>query len=266
MYKKGDIVLVSGHWPLDVEFAVNTRKTIDHYCALHDYDFYYDDLEPLEKEVHQLHYRRCEILKRAALRFPDAKWFLWLDTDVFVNRMDLRIEETIDLSDNNILYHLFYERPERAYPSVWRFQYEIQTKNKVNTGVKFVSQEAIKIESDIWDLRNDKMWRRFPYEQRVMVEKIIPENLDRIIIHQPYVLNCLEYFYPIKDALFVHLSGRTESYRCDFMKKLLESGLNDKVLFSTEEYQKIKTVREIIKKPLKHSIIAKSNRYKRKNK
>jgi len=262
MYKKGDIILVSGHWPLDVEFAVNTRKTIDHYCTLHDYDFYYDEVEPVEKKVHQLHYRRCDILKRASSRFPDAKWFVWLDTDIFVNRMELRIEEAIDLTDSNILYHLFYERPEKAYPSVWNFKYGIETENKVNTGVKFVSQEAIKIESDIWDLRNDTTWMRFPYEQRVIVEKIIPENLDRIVIHQPYVLNCLEYFYPIQDALFVHLCGRFEPYRQDFMRKLLKNGLNDKLLMNAEEYKKATTVEKIVKKlPVKHDIIAKNNRH-----
>ena len=268
MYKKGDIVLVSGHWPLDVDFAINTRKTIDHYCNLNDYDFYYDEFEPLEKEVHQLHYRRCDILKRASLRFPDAKWFVWLDTDVFVNRMDLRIEETIDLSDGNILYHLFYERPEEDYPSVWDFKYRIKTENKVNTGVKFVSQEAIKIESDIWDLRNDRIYKRFPYEQRVMVEKIIPENLDRIVIHQPYVLNCYERFYPIQDALFVHLCGRPEIYRKEFMEKLLKNGLNDKVLINAEEYKKATTIEKIEKKPIKHSIIAKNDKHisKRRNK
>ena len=265
MYKKGDIVLVSGHWPLNVEFAVNTRKTIDYYCSLNDYDFYYDELEPLEKEIHQLHYRRCDILKRASLRFPDAKWFVWLDTDVFANRMDLRIEETIDLSDRNILYHLFYEKPEKDYPHVWDFKYEIETKNKVNTGVKFVSQEAIKIEADIWDLRNDKMWKRFPYEQRVMVEKIIPENLDRIVIHQPYVLNCFQYFYPIQNALFVHLCGRSEIYRKNFIKSLLKNGLNDKALIKPKENKKIRNIEKVEKKTVKqvkHIIIAKINKHR----
>jgi hypothetical protein len=126
-----DIVLVSGHWPLTVEFAIKTRLNIQHYCNIHKYDFYYDEVEPAEKEVYALHYRRCEILKRASIKFPNAKWYVWLDTDIFAYRMDLRIESAIDLSNSNILYHLFHEKP-------WDY--------KVNTGVKIVNHKAIKIE------------------------------------------------------------------------------------------------------------------------
>ena len=236
---ESDIVLVSGHWPLDVEFAVNTRKTIEYYCSLHNYDFYYDEVEPIDKEVHHLHYRRCEILKRAALRFPNASWYVWLDTDVFVNRMEVRLESVIDLSDTNILYHLFYEKPNEVNHRVWDFKYDIETENKVNTGVKFVSREAIKIESDIWELRDDEIWKKFPYEQKVMVEKIIPENLDRIVIHDPYILNCTEQFYPIQNGVFVHLCGRTEEFRDRFMKEVLINGLNDVLLLNLPQYKQI---------------------------
>lgn len=216
--EKSDIVLVSGHWPLDISFAINTKKTIEYYCSLHKYNFYYDTVEPSEKEVYHLHFRRCDILKRAAIEFPNAKWFVWLDTDIFVNRMDLSIESVIDLSDTNILYHLFYETE----------------KNKiiVNTGVKFVSKEAISIESEIWDLRNDDLWKQFPYEQKVINEKIIPEYSDRIMIHDPHILNCIDSIYPIKAGLFVHLCARTNEYRNTVMNLLIEKGLNDKILTS----------------------------------
>jgi len=214
--EQSDIVLVSGHWPLDISFAINTRKTIDYYCSLHNYDFYYDEQQPTEIELHHLHFRRCDILKRAASKFPNAKWFVWLDADIFVNRMDTTIESVIDLSDTNILYHFFYETE--------------RNKKNVNTGVKFVSREAIKIESDIWDLRNDDLWKRFPYEQKVINEKIIPEYSDRIIIHEPHIMNCLDRLYPIKDGLFVHLCARTTEYRNNIMNLLMEKGLNDKIL------------------------------------
>jgi len=236
--KESDIVLVSGHWPLDVEFAVNTRKTLEHYCSLHDYDFYYDEVKPTECENRHLHYRRCDILQRASVIYPKAKWFVWLDTDIFVNRMGLRIESVIDLSDENILYHLFYENPNED-PNGWNFKYDIETKYKINSGVKFVSREAIKIELDIWELRNDGIWMEFPYEQKVMVEKIIPENFDRIIIHDPYTLNCIEQFYPIEDALFVHICGRDNQFRNKLMNGVLKKGLNNNRLLSFGEYSKI---------------------------
>jgi hypothetical protein len=50
-----------------------------------------------------------------------------------------------------------------------------------------------------------------------MCEKIIPENFDKIIIHDPYRLNCIEILYPIKNAIFVHMSNRTEEFRNNMM-------------------------------------------------
>ena len=200
-----DIVLVSGHWPLTVEFATKNRINLQYYCNIHKYDFYYDEIEPLEKEVYALHYRRCEILKRASLKFPNAKWYLWLDSDVFAYRMNLRIESIIDLSNPNILYHCFHERP-------WDY--------RINSGVKFVNRNAIKIESDIWELRKIKKWQEFPYEQKVMCDKIIPENINKIMIHDPYILNCIEALYPIENALFVHMANRPEELRNNMMNKI----------------------------------------------
>jgi hypothetical protein len=211
-----DIVLVSGHWPLNISFPINTKKTIDYYCSLHNYDFYYDEQQPTEIELHHLHFRRCDILKRASHKFPNGKWFVWLDTDIFVNRMNTTIESVIDLSDTNILYHFFYETEKNKF--------------SVNTGVKFVSKEGINIESEIWNLRNDDLWKKFPYEQKVINEKIIPQYSDRIIIHEPHILNCLDRLYPIEDGLFVHLCARTNEYRNKIMDLLMEKGLNDKIL------------------------------------
>lgn len=224
-----DIIIVSGHYPTNIKFTKDTKKTIENYCNIHGYTFYYDEIPPIEKEHRHLHYNRCSILERASIEYPNAKWFLWLDTDVFVNRTDIRIESVIDLSDTNILYHLFHEKPW-SYP--------------VNTGVKFVSKEAIKIESDIWNLRNERRWSKFPFEQKVISEKIIPQYKERIIIHDPYILNCIEQFHQVQDAIFVHLCSRTEDFRNKFMEELLsEKQLGDQQLIS--EYSEYL---EIIKK------------------
>lgn len=213
-----DIIIVSGHYPTNIKFTEDTKKTIENYCNIHGYTFYYDQIPPIEKEHRHLHYNRCSILERASIKYPDAKWFLWLDTDVFVNRTDIRIESVIDLSNTNILYHLFHERPY-SYP--------------VNTGVKFVNKEAIKIESDIWKLRNDRRWGKFPFEQKVMSEKIIKEYKNRIIIHDPYILNCIEKFHQVQDAVFVHLCSRSEDFRNKFMGELLnEKQLGEEPLIS----------------------------------
>jgi len=220
-----DIIIVSGHYPRNIKFTQYTKQTIENYCNIHGYTFYYDEIEPIEKEDRHLHYNRCSILERAALNYPEAKWFLWLDTDIFVNRINIKLESVIDLSDTNILYHLFHERPW-SYP--------------INTGVKFVSREAIKIESDIWELRNDHKWKRFPFEQKVMSEKIIPQYRERIIIHDPYILNCIEQLHQVKDAIFVHLCNRSEDFRNKFMEEVLsEKQLGEQLISSDREYSLI---------------------------
>lgn len=226
-----NIVIVSGHYPSTVKFAQDTKKTIENYCNVHGYIFYYDDTPPIENEVHHLHYNRCEILRRAHLKYPESTWFIWLDTDIFANRMDISIESVIDLSDTNILYHLFHEKP-------WPYD--------ANTGVKIVNKDAIEIESEIFEHRNDDEWKQFPFEQKVMCEKIIPKYKDRIIIHDPYVLNCIDQhyktqdnikYYKIDEAIFVHLSGRSEEFRNKFMGMLLmEKELSDKPLMDVNDY------------------------------
>jgi hypothetical protein len=173
---------------------------------MHGYQLYYDEVPPTETRTHHLHYRRCVILGRAALKYPNAKWYVWLDSDIFVNRVDLKLESAIDLSDQNILYHLFHEKP-------WEYP--------INTGVKFVSREAIKIEACIWELRNDKRWRQFPFEQKIMCEKIIPHYSSRVVIHDPYILNCIDSLYPVHNAIFVHLCHRSEHFRNRFMSELM---------------------------------------------
>jgi len=228
MINGSDIILVSGHYPLDKKFAKHTKKSLEDYCDLNGYKLYYDETPPVKKEIHHLHYNRCVILKRAEIEYPDAKWFVWIDTDVWVNRFDIRIELVIDLSDPNILYHLFHEKP-------WDY--------KVNTGVKFVSKEGVKIEDGIWNMCDDVKWKMFPYEQKVMAEYIVPIYNNYVRIHDPYVLNCIDKIYPIEDAIFVHLCNRPEDFRNRFMDEIFE-------IRSVDKYKRITNLvyEEIIKK------------------
>jgi endonuclease IV len=104
-----------------------------------------------------------------------------------------------------------------------------------------VSKEAIKIESDIWNLRNERRWSKFPFEQKVISEKIIPQYKERIIIHDPYILNCIEKFHQVQDAIFVHLCSRTEDFRNKFMCVLLNRKQikEDRLISEYSEYKDI---------------------------
>ena len=196
-----NIVFVSGHYPLTTFYSKKTRLSFEKYTTLHNYGFYYDVDVPEDTRQHILHFRRCDSIRKASILFPNAEWFIWVDSDVFVNNPQVRVETQIDLTNKNILYHLFHEAPWGCYP--------------INTGVKFVNRKAIDIENTVWSLKDTSPWNTFPWEQKTIYEYVLPKIHGRYIIHDPYVLNCIIKAYPdkVKDALFVHMCGTTENDR-----------------------------------------------------
>jgi hypothetical protein len=202
-----EIVILSGHYPQTTEYAMLTKKIIMKYCNLNQYDFFYDNSEPEETSISSLHFRRSSIIQNAHIKFQTAKWFIWLDSDVYVNKFDMKIESCIDLSDDTILYHLFHESPWGCYP--------------INTGVKIVNRKAICYEKEVWDLRNTYPWNQFPFEQKTIYEYILPKISGKYRIHNPYVLNCIIKAYPtmVEDALFVHMCGTPEPERNIIIQK-----------------------------------------------
>lgn len=204
-----DIVFVSGHYP-ELEYTIKTRRTFVDYTNRHGYGFYYDDSIPKETKRHQLHFRRCDSILKAAEQYPNANWFVWVDSDVFVNRPEERVESYIDLSDKTILYHLFHEKP-------WKFP--------INTGVKFVNRAALDYEKQIYDMRNTGRWRLFPYEQNVMAKFILKQIENKYKIHDPYVLNCIVGLHKeyIPNALFVHMCNMPVPNRTNYINKYLDA-------------------------------------------
>jgi hypothetical protein len=189
------ICLVSGHYPTGVFFAGLTRDILRTYAQTHGYDFYYDPETAVPRVVSELHFRRCLLLRKAHAAFPAADWYLWLDTDIYVQAMDRRIEEFIDLSDPAIRYHLFHERP-------WHYP--------INTGVKFVHRDVIAWEDEIHARRHGC---EFPFEQKVVADYILPTYGSQVRIHDPDRLNCLYGTHRHEDALFVHVCNKDEGQR-----------------------------------------------------
>ena len=191
MIAKQKICLVSGHYPSGVMFAELTRLSIEEYAKTHRYDLYYDSETPVPHVVSELHFRRCLLLTKASEVYPDADWFVWLDTDIYVQFLDRRIEEFIDLTDPRTLYHLFHEKP-KGFP--------------VNTGVKLVHRKAIPWEMEIYAQRENCP---FPFEQKVVIDYILPKYGEHVIIHDPYYLNCILGKHDTSQALFVHVCGNS---------------------------------------------------------
>ena len=205
-----DIVFMSSHYPKDVYFAKETKISIQKYTNLHGYGFYYEEEEPTEKEMHQLHYYRSYVIQKCAKAYPYAKWFVWLDSDVYVNDYSIKIEEQINLNID-ILYHLFHEYPWGCYP--------------INTGVKIIHRNALNYEEEIWSLRNSAPWNEFPFEQKATYEYILPKIFGQYMIHDPYVLNCIIKAYPdkMKNALFHHMCNMNETERNNIMNNIMNN-------------------------------------------
>lgn len=203
---KNKITIVSGHYPNNIYFANETKKILKNYCLYNNYNFFYDNSKDIiEYELHHLHYRRCVSIINASKKYNNTQWFVWLDSDIYVNKND-RIEDIINLDDTNILYHLFHERPW-IYP--------------INTGVKIVNINALIYEKQIYKLRNTELYKQFPYEQKALAEYILPKIKGKYIIHDPYIMNCIIKLYPNKlnNALFIHMCNMSEIERNFFIIK-----------------------------------------------
>lgn len=175
---------------------------------MHGYNYYFSKDEPEDTSKSGLHFHRSLIIQKASSIYTNVTWFVWLDSDVFVNNYHLRIQDQIDLTDNNIMYHLFHENNWGCYP--------------INTGVKFVHRNAVQYEKQVWALKDTHPWNIFPYEQKTVYEYVLPKIPNQYIIHDPYVLNCIIKAYPSKvaNALFVHMCAMTESERNDFIRRV----------------------------------------------
>lgn len=212
MVLPSEIVFVSSHYPRKTYFAIKTRATFEKYAKLRGYKFYYDEEEPegVDKDQKNLHYRRCVCILKASRLYLDAKWFVWVDSDVYVNNYSAKVEDIIDLDNENILYHLFHEN------GGWG-QFPI------NTGVKFVNRNALVCEETVWSLRNTVPWTHYPFEQKTIYEYILPQiGEDKYIIHDPYLLNCIIKAYPDKvdDCVFAHMCASTEEERNQIMRSV----------------------------------------------
>lgn len=205
MVEPQEICFVSSHYPIETFFAQQTRKSFEKYTSKHGYNFFYDEDLPESEEVYVLHYQRCSSIQKASVKYPDTKWFVWVDSDVYVNKYDLPVETQIDLTDSNILYHLFHEQNWGIYP--------------INTGVKFVNKKALGYEKSIWENKHNSPWNQFPFEQKAVYEHVLPQIPSQYIIHDPYVLNCIVKAYPDKlnDALFIHMCYSSVEERNDIV-------------------------------------------------
>ncbi len=192
---RNKLCLVSGHYGSSPPFAKLTEKILAAYAQHHRYDFFYDRLTPCPMKTADLHFRRCLLLQKAAASIEEVDWFVWVDTDIYVKEFNARIEKYINLDDKNILYHVFHEKP-------WNFP--------INTGVKFVHRKAIKWEKEIYSFKDETP---YPFEQKVVIERIFPKYRTQIKVHDPDHLNCLKWVHDEDSAIFVHLAGRSNSLR-----------------------------------------------------
>ena len=211
--KASDIVIMNAHYG-KTTFAPKCSASIEKYAKKHGYNFYRakeEDFPGDPTKNHHLHMWRSLIIQDAAAQFKDAQWFLWLDSDIFVNpKKDYRLEDLIEF-DPRMLYYTTHERP-------WGIDI-------INTGFKIVNREALKYEEEIWSLRDTHPWNTFTFEQKTLWGKIFPQIPGRFCVLDDQVLNCIVKAFRdhpriMDNSLFIHLCNMSLDERNAYMDKV----------------------------------------------
>jgi hypothetical protein len=198
-----NIVILHGHVG-ECTFADLCRSSKETYANIHGYQFYHEPASSFPGDTlksYHMHFWRSLIVQRAAAAHPNSQWFVWLDSDMYVNkeRSQTRLEDLVEF-DPWMLYYTTHEKP-------WGI-------DLINTGFKVIHREALKYEEEIWSCRDTMPWNTFTFEQLTLWNKIFPQIPGRYCIKDNKELNCLIKAYKtqpdvLKNGVFMHMCNMT---------------------------------------------------------
>jgi hypothetical protein len=200
------IVIMNAHYGV-CTFAETCKNSVQTYAALHGYHFFHQPASEFPgnpANSYEFHFWRSYVVQRAAEAFPGAKWFLWLDSDIYVNatQQNTRLQDLIEF-DPYILYYTTDEKP-------WGIDI-------INTGFKLVNRDALKYEEEIWQCRDTTPWNTFTFEQLTLWNKIFPQIPGRYCIKENKKLNCIIKAYRntpyLAEGLFIHMCNMSKEER-----------------------------------------------------
>lgn len=210
------IVLMNAHYG-ECTFAETCKNSIQSYAAFHGYHFFHQPACTFPgnpEHSYEFHFWRSYVVQRAAEAFPDAKWFVWLDSDIYVNETQhkTRLQDLIEF-DPYILYYTTHEKP-------WGIDI-------INTGFKCVNRDALKYEEEIWQCRNTLPWNTFTFEQLTLWNKIFPQIIGRYCVKDNKKLNCIVKAYKdtpyLAQGLFIHMCNMSWGERNEWAKNAKEN-------------------------------------------
>lgn len=188
-----NITIFTYYYPNNNYSALVCQESIRKYCLIHGYNFYLSITVPYNDDIILRYFMKLKVIEEAIIAFPETEWFLWLDSDIYIENYDMKIEENIDFSGKT-KYHFFHEKP-------WGF--------KLNSGVRFIHKSDIQHELSIFSFyETGKYSEKTAYEQGAIIDYL--SNIkDEYLIHDPYILNCIYFIHKkyVKRALFIHLAG-----------------------------------------------------------
>ena len=212
------IVVMNAHYG-ESTFAEQCKNSVKAYAELHGYGFYHEPASAFPgdpSKPHHFHFWRSYVIQNAARAFPDARWFLWLDSDIYVNvrTKHIKLEDLIEL-DPFMLYYTTHERP-------WGI-------DCINTGFKLVNRDALGYEAEIWASRDMHPFNTFTFEQFTLWRKIFPRIISRFTILGNKQLNCIIKAYRDKpdilaNGLFMHMCNMSLSERNAWCAEAVKKG------------------------------------------
>lgn len=201
MYISNDkITVITYYYPIEKDYCSQVcQASIRKYCETRGYNFYLNNIPPVDNLKTTPYFMRLYLTSEAMKVFPDTEWFLWLDSDVYIENYEMLIQDQIDL-DPNYKYHLFHERP-------WSYM--------INSGVKFIHRDALINEEEQFEMRTNERYdgRNRIHDQLATIDYITTKMQGQFKIHDPYILNCIYFIHKehVSTALFIHLAGAKPS-------------------------------------------------------
>jgi len=212
------LVLMNAHVG-ECTFAGQCKKSVEAYAKLHGYNVYHEPATAfpgdVEKSYHK-HFWRSLVVQHAAKAYPEAQWFVWLDSDIYINsaRKDTRLEDLLEF-DPFMLYYTTHEKP-------WGI-------DLINTGFKVVNRNALCYEQEIWESRDTIPWNTFTFEQLTLWNKIFPRIPGRFCIKENKELNCIIKAYKssphiLAKGVFMHMCNMTREERDEWAEQARANG------------------------------------------
>ncbi len=177
------------------------KKINEKYCNDNNYDFLYSDKKYTDKPPA---FNKIYLLKEL-LEKNEYDYYVWIDADAHINKMDYPLEMFID---NGI------------YPQDYNFIWSGDLTPNINTGFFIVRNcDYSKQFIDLW-IDTKKTTNKHWWEQGVFTKMWVDNDMDIRKFSHCYRYGILQHFKNKWDNLVYHMAGTSKNDRVKYANSL----------------------------------------------